>query len=1112
MRLLVLLVVLLCIVGFQSCNQKREPARILVFTKTEGFRHNSIPAGIELFKKLGRKHKIEVEASEDASVFNEKNLQRFDAVVFLSTTGDILDQYQQADFERFIQAGGGFMGIHAAADTEYDWPWYGKLVGGYFKSHPSGTPTAMIDVLDKSHPSTDSLPGRWERTDEWYNYYNLNPDVNVLATLDESTYEGGENGDFHPTAWYHEYDGGRAFYTGGGHTSEAFSEPLFVKHLEGGLQWILDGTDGLNYKQVRSQRVPEENRFTISILESNLNEPTEFEVLDDFRVIFTERRGNIRMYDPAEKKTSVIATLNVYSEQEDGVMGMALDPDFKNNNWVYIYYSPAGSEPKQSLSRFKFTGDTLDLSTEQVILEVPTQRDECCHTGGSIEFDAEGNLYLSVGDDTNPFASSGYAPLDEREGRKPWDAQRTSGNANDLRGAILRIKVNEDGSYTIPEGNLFAEGTEGTRPEIYVMGNRNPYRISIDQKEGILYWGEVGPDSGQDSVGYGPKGHDEINQAKEAGFFGWPYFIGDNKAYYDYDFVTGQSSGQFDANNPLNNSPNNTGVKNLPPARKAFIWYPYGESKEFPLVGTGGRSAMAGPVYYEDLYQSSDYKFPDYFDGKLFIYEWMRGWIHVVTLDEDERYSSMNRFMPSHKFANPIDLQFAKDGSLYVLEYGTTWNQQNEDARILRIEFNGGNRKPILVTSVDEKAGAAPHTVNFSTEGTIDYDYDDLSFEWDFDGENGSSEANPTFEYVEPGIYSPRVTVTDSYGNKSSQKLEVIVGNSAPNLKIEVAGNNSFYWDDQEIEYVVSVSDQEDGSIGSGIKDSDILVTYHYLQMGYDETEIATGHKAPSRFLRGKGLLEASDCMACHQIETQSIGPSYIKVAERYKDDENAIAYLSGKIINGGGGVWGDQAMAAHPQLTQDDAEEIVKYILSIGTEKVNLLPTSGVVNSNQHLNDKVKGKYYLTASYTDKGVGDIPSISASETIVLNYYQYPAYSADVEKGEKMDYGGYQFILAGNGTKILLKDIDLSLIGSLSINGFVPASGCGIEVRFNDEKIGEGQFSSTGVPGPEGNFFFGQGNIPIDAKSQRGTVEILVSSNPNENAAISLINFNKTESL
>lgn len=212
----------------------------LVFTKTAGYRHRSIPAGVEMIRALGREHGVAVTHSEDASVFADETLSDYAAVVFLSTTGDILDERQQAAFERYIRDGGGFVGIHAAADTEYDWPWYGGLVGAWFESHPR-VKSAVVDVADPTHPSTRMLPRRWERRDEWYDFRdNPRGDVHVLLTLDEESYRGGgEMGGDHPIAWCHEYEGGRSWYTGGGHTRKSFSEPLFRQHVLGGIRWAM---------------------------------------------------------------------------------------------------------------------------------------------------------------------------------------------------------------------------------------------------------------------------------------------------------------------------------------------------------------------------------------------------------------------------------------------------------------------------------------------------------------------------------------------------------------------------------------------------------------------------------------------------------------------------------------------------------------------------------------------------------------------------------------------------------------------------------------------------------------------------------------------------------
>jgi type 1 glutamine amidotransferase len=224
----------------ESTNQevlKKAPFKILVFSKTVTFRHESISSGLAAIQKLGKENGFAVESTEDATVFNKEKLMDFKAIVFLNTTGNILTDEQQLAFELYIRSGGGFVGIHAATDTEYDWKWYGKLVGAYFNGHPNNpnVRNATVRVLDKKHKSTRHLPSDWMRADEWYNFKEINPDIKVLCNLDETTYQGGTNGANHPIVWYHKFDGGRSFYTGFGHTHETFSEPLFLKHLLGGI-------------------------------------------------------------------------------------------------------------------------------------------------------------------------------------------------------------------------------------------------------------------------------------------------------------------------------------------------------------------------------------------------------------------------------------------------------------------------------------------------------------------------------------------------------------------------------------------------------------------------------------------------------------------------------------------------------------------------------------------------------------------------------------------------------------------------------------------------------------------------------------------------------------
>jgi len=225
------------------CTSARPKPRLLVFSKTMGFRHDCIPVGKLAIMKLGSEHGFAVDTTEDASVFTPANLKQYAAILFLCTTGDVLNDAQQEAMEGYIHNGGGFMGIHAATDTEYGWPWYNKLVGAWFLSHPRQQEATLL-VVDRNNPATKHLPEKWVRKDEWYNFKDINPDTHVLIKIDETSYEGGKNGDNHPMCWYHDFEGGRAFYTEMGHTKESYADPLYLQHVLGGLQYAMGAGHG----------------------------------------------------------------------------------------------------------------------------------------------------------------------------------------------------------------------------------------------------------------------------------------------------------------------------------------------------------------------------------------------------------------------------------------------------------------------------------------------------------------------------------------------------------------------------------------------------------------------------------------------------------------------------------------------------------------------------------------------------------------------------------------------------------------------------------------------------------------------------------------------------
>lgn len=824
--------------------------------------------------------------------------------------------------------------------------------------------------------------------------------------------------------------------------------------------------------RVFSQKAPDENRFTKVVLAEKLDEPMEMALLNDGRVLFIERKGALKQYDPNTGLVKTLATIPVNTkytnkqgqkrEAEEGLMGLRQDPNFDKNHWIYMYYADP-EIPKHVLARWELNGETLVESSKKVLLEVPTQREECCHTGGGIIFDKKGNLFLTTGNNTSNSNSDGYGNLDERPGQENWDDQRGAGNTNDLRGKILRIHPEANGSYTIPEGNLFPKGMEKTKPEIYTMGHRNPWRISIDSKTGYIYWGEVGPDASVDSE-RGPRGYDEFNQAKGPGFFGWPYFIGDNKAYADWDFVTNKvrPDSKYDPTHPINDSPNNTGLRELPPAQKAMIWYPYAISEEFPLVGSSGRSATGGPVFRKSDFPTGKRVFPDYYEGKWLAVEFMRGWIMSITMDEKGDFKSMERFLPNTDFPSAIDIGFAPDGDLYLLEYGTAWFRGNDNAKLVKVEYNGGNRMPKVVASVDKTSGAVPFKAKFNADASTDPDGDALTYKWVVKGKGGVRQfkvANPTVDFTQAGEYTATLTVKDAKGLENSQTFDIKAGNEPPIVNFNLKkGNKTFFFPNSTIDYDVKVEDKEDGSLADGkIKPEQVAVSIDYLPIGYDKIEASQNHRgvdAVAFASIGQRIMEKSDCKACHVIDKKSVGPSYIDVAQKYRGDASAIDKLSKKIINGGGGVWGEHSMAAHPQISMAEAGLILDYILNVDVKREQKsLPTSGNYLTKVPEGQKTNGSFIVRAAYKDKGTKQMKSLATEDVLVLRNNVLSPEIADFSKSTQyLTSSSRTFYAIGDGSYIGYKNIDLTNINEVELTAQamtrVGAAGGVVEVRLD----------------------------------------------------------------
>ncbi|WP_143229748.1 ThuA domain-containing protein [Actinophytocola xanthii] len=788
--------------------------RALLFTKVAAgaYRHDSIPAAVEMITQLGAEHHFEVVHSEDSAIFNDADLATFDVVVMVQNGGMVWDTDAQRQAVRtYVNNGGGIAAVHNATDMniESQFPWWDDFVNGgaHMTAHSAGGLTATTHRIDDVHASTKDLPDRWQRPEEWYNFHpTMRGKVHSLLEVDESTYDPGPEamGTDHPISWCREAEGGRVWATAMGHAISSYSEPLFRQHVLGGIQTAAGAIPA-------DCSATMDAAFEKVVLDDTTKAPTSLDVAPDGRVYFTEILGQIRMYDPDTAAITTALDLPVYEGGEDGLTSLVLSPDFAATGHMFVYYSPPGAEEVNRVSRFTVTGDVVDRASEVVLLEIPaSRREEPGHTGGYLEFGPGGNLYIGVGDDTNPFQSSGYAPIDERPGRDLYDAQKTSANTNDLRGKILRVHPEADGTYTIPAGNMFAPGTELTRPEIYAMGFRNPFRFSI-AADGRLYLADYGPDAGADNPNRGPGGLVEWNVISEPGFYGWPYCVANGIPFNDFDFATNASGPKFDCANPVNNSPNNTGLTTLPAAKPATVWYGNGANgNAFPELGEGGEAPMAGPVYDYDPDLQSDTKFPQFYEGKAFFYEWARNRNFLFHRDAEGGILDIDPWFVGNVPFAPMDMKFGPDGALYVVEWGGGYGRDNPDSGVYRIDYTRGDRRPVARATASPTSGAAPLQVRFSGAASADPEGEQVRYSWNFGDGSTSTEAEPTHVFTENGRFNVQLTVTDPGGKTGFANVSVTVGNTAPAVELAAPVNGGFFDFGDRVAFGATVTDPEE--------------------------------------------------------------------------------------------------------------------------------------------------------------------------------------------------------------------------------------------------------------------------------------------------------------
>jgi glucose/arabinose dehydrogenase len=492
---------------------------------------------------------------------------------------------------------------------------------------------------------------------------------------------------------------------------------------------------GAFFSLAAAQSDPPLDQYRSRVLLRNLSNPTSIAFLPDGRAYVTLKNGTIRLVNPATGDTATAGMISTANVREDGLLSLVPDPSFASNRWVYALFSER-SPGDTALVVARYTTDAatgaLLLASRQTLLKVPVTLNASTaeHHTGTLAFGPEGNLYVALADNTQNIFSgtgAGYAPRDPA--RPLYDAQRSAANTNDLRGKILRIRPTAEGGYAIPAGNLkdsinlpafnprWKAGEDDltkVRPEIFVMGLRHPFKITVDPATGWLYWAEPGPNANADAATQGPRGYEVVGMAKGPGNYGWPYCRGNPATipkpagvttpyfcYTEYNYSGGGTAGpMYKPDSLRNTSPNNTGIINLPPARPAQVWYPYSGSNatgvNFPVfrVNTdGGNAAMIGPVYqYDGSGAKPAYRLPIAFDRHIFIVEWHRSLIFTGRLDSAGGIQNLRSFRSGRDTTlnGPIDVKIGPDGALYLLNWvGNTYNNNAGNGTLTRLEYTG---------------------------------------------------------------------------------------------------------------------------------------------------------------------------------------------------------------------------------------------------------------------------------------------------------------------------------------------------------------------------------------------------------------------------------------
>jgi cytochrome c len=815
------------------------------------------------------------------------------------------------------------------------------------------------------------------------------------------------------------------------------------------LRLVVTGILGAATPLVAEPPVPEDYRFQFEILAGNLRQPMTMQEAPDGTIFFHEIAGTVKAYDPRSRLVSEIGALEVTTSQENGLLGMALDPGFAGNRWIYFLHSPKDFSG-QIISRFTLGEDgKLDPASRKDLLQWPEQREQCCHHAGALRFGPDGCLYASTGDNTNPFQDSeGYAPIDERPDRAPWDAQKSSANTNDLRGKILRIRPTADGGYEIPEGNLFPPGTPQTRPEIYAMGFRNPWRFQIDPASGVLFVGDVGPDAGGDREERGPRGFDTVNRIAKPGNYGWPYSRG-KRVYVDYDFAAKSPGSLYDAAKPLNRSPNNSGLTELPPVQAPLIHYPSAESAEFPLLGKGGRTACGGPVYHHRSGFEETSGLPSYYDGCLLFYDWQRPFIHWARLDADGGLREILPFTAAARVAQgdddgsgrfqikrPVDFLFGRgDGNLYILDYGETWGV-NPDARLIRLRYLRGNLPPVTKAAAAPVAGPVPLEIALSAAGSMDHEGDAVTYEWRLGDRVLATTPEAKVRLAEPGDFRIELAVRDARGGTGTASVAVTAGNSPPEVRFLRPEEGDFFVPGEPVDYRLAVNDPEDGDL--------VARGTEFGLRALVSSAWASGDGKLSDVDPGLSRMKQSDCFNCHAIDQRIIGPTLMEIATKYRGVPGALETSVDRVLKGSTGVWGPLPMLPHGHHSADEIHMMVRWIYSLADGEGTPTVARGFEGRIIPPKDGKLVAGLVEATFSDLGNAPAGPLSGKAVVRLRTRRQEAEQADALEGPRVQ--GKVIGSIAHGHVARFRSVRISQVGSVRVLACSGGSGGTIEFR------------------------------------------------------------------